>query len=63
MQGSKENKYVSWRVILPMIQPNRMKGEIRTKSYLTLFQIRQPMEKVSRGISENHDGCSRIEVR
>ncbi|RZC91825.1 hypothetical protein C5167_021540 [Papaver somniferum] len=35
--------------------------EIRTKSYLTVFQIRQPMEKVSRGRSVNHDGCSRLE--
>ncbi|KAI3885796.1 hypothetical protein MKW92_024348 [Papaver armeniacum] len=52
MQGTKEDKYASRRAIPPM-----------TKSYLIVFQIRQPMEKVSRGRSVNHDGCSGMEGR
>ncbi|RZC81587.1 hypothetical protein C5167_044161 [Papaver somniferum] len=60
MQGTKEDKYASRRAIPPMLQAEE---DERTKSYLTVFQIRQPMEIVSRGRSVNHDGCSRLEGR
>ncbi|KAI3893601.1 hypothetical protein MKW92_052271 [Papaver armeniacum] len=60
MQDTKEEKYASRRAILPMLQAEE---DERTKSYLTVFKIHQPMEKVSRGRSVNHDGCSRLEGR
>ncbi|KAI3870606.1 hypothetical protein MKX03_030170 [Papaver bracteatum] len=57
MQGTKEDKYASGRAILPMLQAEEDEW---TKSYLTVFQIRQPMEKVFRGRSDNHDGCLQL---